>query len=513
MSKLVIAIDQGTSSTKGLLLDDRLTELAAAHSPIGLETPEAGWVQQDAAEIWQSVLDCLNKLGDAASQGAQATDAEVAGITLSNQRESAVAWLASTGEPIAPMLGWQDRRTQTAAERFTAEQQQRIREITGLPLDPMFSALKFAWLLEHVSGARGQAERGEVLLGTVDSYLRYRLTGEHVVEVGNASRTQLLDVATGEWSSELLALLGVPLAALPRVVRSSYLGNPITAEAVHPAVRGKSILAVLADSHAALFAQGLNGSAGENVVKATLGTGSSIMALVPGGDSTAASKAQQQGLVATIAWGAAAGAGAAGASAATQIAHALEGNILSSGSTVVWLAEAFGKTPSDLAALALETEFSADAAVNLVPSFGGLGAPWWQPARGAVIEGMSLATGLPQLARAAFESIALQINDLLDAVDATTANHTPRVYVDGGPANNDWLLQLLADIAQREVVRSQNASLSAVGSAVFGATAHAIWAAPQQPTTHKFAPKLAADQAKTRIASWHAAVRRALSER
>jgi glycerol kinase len=316
-------------------------------------------------------------------------------------------------------------------------------------------------------------------------------------------------VTTGEWSTELLAQFGVPSAALPRVVGSSYLGAPITAEAVHPAVRGKSILAVLADSHAALFAQGLNGSVGETVVKATLGTGSSIMALVQGDWSAGrAAKAQQNGLVATIAWGFETNQGASG-----QIVHAVEGNILSSGSTVVWLAEAFGKTPNDLAALALETEFSADAAVNLVPSFGGLGAPWWQPARGAVIEGMSLATGLPQLARAAFESIALQINDLLDSVDATNGTTADCVYVDGGPANNDWLLELLADIAQREVVRSQNASLSAVGSAVFGATAHGVWASPTQALTTRFAPKLAANQAKIRIASWHAAVRRALSER
>jgi glycerol kinase len=466
-------------------------------------------VQQDAAEIWQSVLDCLNKLGDAASQGAQAADAEVAGITLSNQRESAVAWLASTGEPIAPMLGWQDRRTQPAADAIVTADQQRIRSISGLPLDPMFSALKFAWLLNHVEGAHELAERGEVLLGTVDSYLRYRLTGEHVVEVGNASRTQLLDVATGDWSSELLALFGVPLAALPRVVGSSHLGSPISAQAVHPAVRGRSILAVLADSHAALFAQGLNGSAGETVVKATLGTGSSIMALVSAGEAMGAtSSAERNGLVATIAWGSEMPQGAG-----TQIVSALEGNILSSGSTVVWLAETFGKAPNDLAALAPKADFSAEAAVNLVPSFGGLGAPWWQPARGAVIEGMSLATGLPELARAAFESIALQINDLLDAVDATKGTRTTRVYLDGGPASNDWLLQLLADIAQREVVRSQNASLSTVGSAVFGATAHGVWAPPTRLHTHKFAPKLAADQAKIRIASWHAAVRRALSER
>lgn len=508
-NRLIVAVDQGTSSSKGLLLDERFAELASAHSPIGLQTPAAGWVQQDANEIWRSVLTCLNELGDAVP-----TDAEVAGIALSNQRESAIAWHATTGEPIGAMLGWQDRRTQAAADGFASEARDRIREVTGLPLDPMFSALKFAWLLDNTEGARDSAEAGEVLLGTVDSYLRFKLTGEHVIEVGNASRTQLLDVATGLWSQELLDLFNIPAVALPRVVNSAYLGQPIASTEVSPALRGKPIVAVLADSHAALFGQSLNLEPGSPCVKATLGTGSSVMAVASG---EALARAAETGLVATVAW----------QHESMPLTNALEGNILSSGSTVVWLAEAFGRTPNELAALAESAGLPTTSEfVNLVPSFGGLGAPWWQPARGALIDGMSLATGLPQLARAAFESIALQIGDLLDAVDTANgttgstactdgnAGHVPgHVFVDGGPAANDWLLQLIADLTQREVIRSANASLSAVGAAAFGAREHDIWAAHTAGMTTKFAPKLSAELAATRIASWHAAVQRALSER
>lgn len=495
-NRLIIAVDQGTSSSKGLLLDERFAELASAHAPIDLETPAAGWVQQDANEIWRSVLTCLNKLGDAVP-----TDAEVAGIALSNQRESAVAWHATTGEPIGAMLGWQDRRTQAAADAVAQDARDRIREVTGLPLDPMFSALKFAWLLDNTPGARAAAEVGEVLLGTVDSYLRFKLTGEHVIEVGNASRTQLLDVADGSWSVELLDLFNIPAAALPRVVNSAYLGQPIDSTEVAVALRGKPILAVLADSHAALFGQSLNLEPGATCVKATLGTGSSVMAVA---STEALARAAETGLVSTIAW----------QCGSLPLTNALEGNILSSGSTVVWLADAFGRTPNELAVLAEATDApTAGEIVDLVPSFGGLGAPWWQSARGALIDGMSLATGLPQLARAAFESIALQIGDLLDSVDSANGSRAGKVFVDGGPAANDWLLQLVADLTQRQVIRSANASLSAVGAAAFGAREHGIWAAHTAGRTTEFAPKLSAELAATRIASWHAAVHRALSER
>ncbi|MEY4742522.1 MAG: hypothetical protein RL672_1272 [Actinomycetota bacterium] len=510
-NRLIVAVDQGTSSSKGLLLDTQFAELASVHAPVALQTPAAGWVQQDATEIWQSVLRCLNELGDAVP-----TDAEVAGIALSNQRESAIAWNAKTGEPIGPMLGWQDRRTQSAAAAFDQRDAERIRAVSGLPLDPMFSALKFAWLLDNTDGARAAAESGDVLLGTVDSYLRFKLAGEHVIEIGNASRTQLLDVATGEWSIELLELFNIPMAALPRVVNSAYLGQPVNSQEITQALRGKPIVAVLADSHAALFGQSLNLEPGATCVKATLGTGSSIMAVA---EQSALQRATSNGLVSTIAW----------QSPLAPLVNALEGNILSSGSTVVWLAESFGRSANELAEMAeaLHTNRASSASagtspqqhvvesefVNLVPSFGGLGAPWWQSARGAMIDGMSLATGLPELALAAFEAIALQIGDLLDAVDAANESFAGQVFVDGGPASNDWLLQLLADLSQRLVVRSANASLSAVGAAAFGAREHGIWASSAVGATTRFAPKLPAELAANRIASWHAAVHRALSER
>ncbi len=460
--QLILAIDQGTGSTKGLLVTQDGKVFAQHSENISIESPQSGWVQQDANEIWQSVVKCIDVLMEAAAEN------QVLGLAITNQRESAIAWDKSSGEPIGPMLGWQDRRTVNRLSDFTEQQKNQIRTITGLPLDPMFSALKFEWLLaNHPQTNSAQ----DLALGTMDSWLVYKLTGQHRIELGNASRTQLLDIHSGKWSAELTSLYGIPTEALPELVAS----DSVSAEINCTKAKGLKVLAVLADSHAALFAHGSD-------IKATFGTGSSIMALTK-------QPVEAPGLVQTVAW----------ATEADGITTALEGNILSSGSTVVWLAELLGSTPNELAKLALDAK---QTNVNLVPAFGGLGAPWWDADAQGVVTGLTLAASRSELARAAFESIVLQIDDVIDAVESATGEKISEVNVDGGPTSNEWLMQLMADYSQRRITKNDIPELSAVGVAKF---AFKKFSAAK---TTSYTPQISASSAESRKASWLESVKK-----
>jgi len=461
--QLILAIDQGTGSTKGLLVTLEGKVFSQHSENISIESPQSGWVQQDANEIWQSVAKCIDALMDAAGEY------EVLGLAITNQRESAIAWDKSTGEPIGPMLGWQDRRTVNRLSDFTDQQKTEIRNITGLPLDPMFSALKFEWLLANHSAK-------DLALGTMDSWLVYKLTGQHRIELGNASRTQLLDIHTGKWSAELTSLFSIPTSALPALVAS----NSASAEIQATKAKGLKVLAVLADSHAALFAHGSD-------IKATFGTGSSIMALTK-------KPVNSSGLVQTVAW----------ATEAEGITTALEGNILSSGSTLVWLAELLGSTPSELAKLAIDAK---QTNVNLVPAFGGLGAPWWDADAQGVVTGLTLAASRNELARAAFESIVLQIDDVIDAVEDATGEKFSEVNVDGGPTSNEWLMQLMADYSQRRITKNDIPELSAIGVAML-----AIKQTGKANTT-SYTPQISASSAESRKASWLESVKKSRMQR
>lgn len=443
-SRVVVAIDQGTSSTKVVVVDGLGVVIARASAPLGQSHPQPGWVEQDAEGLFTSVV-------TAVENALLGLDRPIAAIGLSTQRESAVVWDRSSGAALGPVLGWQDRRTASAAQALhAAGHDDAVRTSTGLPIDPMFSALKFAWLLDSVDPDRSRSSAGQIALGTVDSWIVFRLTGEHRIEVGNASRTQLLDLDTGDWNDNLLGLFGVPRAALPVVVSSIEPSVPVAGVAgIGPDVR---ITGVLGDSHAALYG---HGARTPGAVKVTYGTGSSIMGLLPEGRSAGV------GLVRTIAW-------------STGVpAQAFEGNILSTGSTVVWLAGVLGITPAEVFALA---EAATDSGgVDLVPAFSGLGAPWWDDAAQAVIAGVGLGTTREHLACAAVESIALQIDDVLRAADAGTGSRVATILADGGPSSNRWLMQLQADLSQRSVVPADVAELSALGAAHLAGTSVGLW--------------------------------------
>ncbi|GAB3980110.1 FGGY-family carbohydrate kinase [Actinoallomurus acanthiterrae] len=479
--EMILAIDQGTGSTKALLLDRRGRVLARAAEPLAQTHPRPGWVEQSPAEIWAGVIAATRRCLDGHDP------ALVAAVGISNQRESMLLWDRSTGEPVSPVISWQDRRTTARCAALVADGfGAMVWELTGLPLDPMFSATKGAWLLDHADPDRRRSIRGDLCLGTIDSWLLSRFGGEHVIEVGNASRTQLLDVRTGRWEPRLLELFGIPSQVLPRVVPST--GPFPVVRGLPPLADGVPVGAVLGDSHAALFAHAgwLPGR-----VKATYGTGSSVMALCHDTGEMGT------GLCRTIAWGTGLESG--------TIAHAVEGNILSTGSTLRWLADTVGRTPAELADLA---DGASSDGVHLVPAFGGLGAPWWDSDAQATLAGMTLATGLPQIARAALESTAFQVEDVVEA-----AGRGEVLLADGGAAANPTLMQIQADISGRHVRQSLVSDLSAIGAAHLAGLTGGLWTQTELEDFDRparlFTPRGGSEERGRRRSAWHQALARA----
>ncbi|MGD0607600.1 MAG: FGGY family carbohydrate kinase [Streptosporangiaceae bacterium] len=482
---LILAIDQGTSATKAALVNQAGDVVARAAAGLAVHHPHRGWVEQSPAEIWHSlhssVKDCLS-----------GTDhGRLAGLGLSTQRESLLLWDRRTGETLSPLISWQDQRTAVMCREY-ADAAAMVRERSGLPVDPMFSAAKARWLLDHFDPDRTRAARGDLCLGTVDAWILRQLTGEHQIEVGNAARTQLMDIQTCQWSAPLLDLFGVPEQALPEIVSSI---GPFGRRAGDDGLPKVPVLAVLGDSHAALF-----GHAGwrPGLVKATYGTGSSVMAV------SAVPPGQASGLCETVAW-----------QIGAQPVRAVEGNIRASGATLAWLAQLTSASPAELASIAAGAR--ADG-VHLVPGFNGLGAPWWDPEATGLLTGLTLGTRLDNVARAALESVAFQVNDLLMAICEASGEIGGEVgagvlSVDGGAAANSALMQLQADISGMPVLRPGTADLSALGAAHLAGLAAGLWSAEELdalPRPHdEFTPAAGAQWRAGEVASWRAAVRRA----
>lgn len=474
---VILAVDQGTGSTKAVAMDPSGEIVAVASRPLAQQHPRAGWVEQDPEAIAESVLSVLVELRGAAGR-------PVAGVGLSTQRESAVAWDPYTGHALSPVISWQDRRTAARAASVPTAAASRIRDLSGLPLDPMFSALKFEWILDECDPDRTRAREGRILLGTVDSWLTHRLTGERRIELGNASRTQLLDVRTGRWSQELLDAFRIPPAALPDLAASDAPTGPITGIDLG----GAAVTAVLGDSHAALFGHGIR-QPGE--VKATYGTGSSVMGL------DAAGAAPGHGIVRTVAW-----------QIGDAVSHAFEGNILSTGGTLTWLSRLLQLDPAQVAELG---RTAPDSSIDVVPAFAGLGAPWWDEQAVGLISGLTLGTGPGELARGVLDSIVLQIEDVLDVAEKETGRRIDVVSVDGAPSSNDWLMQRQADLSGRTIRRPSALNLSALGVAWLAGQSTGVFdaaACPWSDETAEFAPAITAEARWERVSRWRQAIRR-----
>ena len=484
--QLILAIDQGTTNTKAILVDADGAVVAQASRPMDIEYPRPGWVQQDASELWRTVGECVDEV--LAAAGAPSLVA----IGISNQRESAVAWERASGLPIGPVVSWQCRRSADLCDRLRgAGRADEIAARSGLPLDPGFTAGKWRWLLDQAPDGIARAAAGEIGLGTVDSWVLWNLTGgvAHATDASNASRTQLMDLATVDWDPWLAEAFGVPLAALPGIGPSSTRFGTTVALGALPA--GVPIGSLVGDSHAALF-----GHAGfePGSIKATYGTGSSLMMPTP------TRPASDAGLAATVAWG------------LDRTVYALEGNINVTGAAVQWLADFVGLAgPAAVAQLAQQTPTSDG--VYLVPAFVGLGAPHWDDQARGLISGLTRGSSLAQLARATVDSIAYQVRDVFDAMQASSADSLRVLLADGGVTRNEQLMQFQADILGVPVQRNNTAELSAMGAAYLAGLATGVWAstadiAALPRSVDRFEPTMSTVQRDRLLDGWRAAVAR-----
>ena len=489
MPRYALAIDQGTTNTKALLVDEGGRIVASASRPAPIRFPRPGWVEQDAEELWRSVLgavgECLERAGGK----------KPAALGISNQRESVVAWERKSGAPVGACVSWQCRRTAP----FCAELRARgldglLTRRTGLGIDPVFSASKARWLLEHAADGVARAANGEIAIGTVDSWLLWNLTGGavHATDLTNASRTQLLDLSRLEWDAELLEIFGIPRAALPELHASSHVYGETAECGAIPG--GIAIGALAGDSHAALFGHGIFTP---GAVKATYGTGSSLMTLTE-------RPVWGEGLSTAIGW-----------SREGETKFALEGNIFTTGGAVQWIGEFLGLADPVADAARLASSVTASGGVYLVPAFAGLGAPHWNDAARGMLCGLTRGTGAAHAARAAVEAIAYQVRDVFEAMERAGGAAIPALLADGGGTRNGWLMQFQADILDRPVVRSAEADVSAIGAAWLAGLATGLWpsldflaALPRE--TERFEPAMRAAERARLYDGWREAVRQAL---
>jgi glycerol kinase len=452
--KFILALDQGTTSSRAIVFDRRGRARGTAQQEFPQHFPRPGWVEHDPADLWETT----RRTAQAAVAEAGLTGADIAAIGLTNQRETTLLWERATGRPIAPAIVWQDRRTADLCTRLKARGLEPLfRRKTGLLLDPYFSGTKLAWLLDHVPGARKRAARGELAFGTVDTWLLWKLTAGkvHATDVSNASRTLLLNLRTGEWDAELLRILQIPRAVLPAVLASSQLFG--TVESI-PALRGVPISGIAGDQQAALFGQACFRP---GLAKNTYGTGCFL--LLHTGEKPVASKNQ---LLTTIAWR----LGEKG-----PLEYALEGSVFIGGAVVQWLRDGLGLIAKSSDVQALAARVRDNGGVYLVPAFTGLGAPHWDAsARGAIV-GLTRGSTGAHIARAALESIAYQSADLLAAMEADAKLKLREIRVDGGATINDVLMQFQSDVLRVPVIRPRTTETTALGAAYLAGLAVGFW--------------------------------------
>ncbi len=494
----ILALDQGTTSSRALLFDRAGAVVAVAQREFRQSFPQAGWVEHDANEIWQTQLEvALEVLAKA-----HINPAQVAAIGITNQRETTVLWDRKTGEPLAPAIVWQDRRTAGRCDALRAQGKEAlIQKKTGLLLDAYFSATKLQWLLDNVPGTRQRAEAGELAFGTIDSWLLWKLTGGrvHATDASNASRTMLFNIHTLAWDDALLKLFNVPRSVLPQVLPSSGELGLTDAALLGAAI---PITGMAGDQQAATFGQACFSP---GMAKTTYGTGCFMLmntgAVVP---------RSHQRLLGTVAW-AGPGVGESTRLQTSQACYALEGSVFMGGATVQWLRDGLQiiESAQDVEALAKSVTDTQD--VYLVPAFAGLGAPHWDAyARGTLV-GMTRGTGRGHLARAALEAIALQVADVLHAMRADSGLALREMRVDGGACRNDLLMQMQADFTGVPVLRPRVTETTALGAAYLAGLAVGFWQSADEISTQwqverRFEPRLSDAAREAKLARWQQAV-------
>ncbi len=491
-SRFVLALDQGTTSSRAIVFDRRGQPRGTAQQEFPQHFPRPGWVEHEPHDLWETTR--LTALGALAKANLTARD--IAAIGLTNQRETTLLWDRRTGRPLHRAIVWQDRRTADACEKLKrAGREPLFRRKTGLLLDPYFSGTKLAWLLDHVPGARRRAERGELAFGTVDTWLLWHLTGGtvHATDASNASRTLLFNLRTGDWDDTLLKTLRIPREVLPAVRDSSGVFGEVTSV---PALRGVPIAGVAGDQQAALFGQACFRP---GMAKNTYGTGCFL--LLHTGDRAVFSQNQ---LLTTVAW-----------RLDGKIEYALEGSVFIGGAVVQWLRDGLGLIARSVDVEQLAARVPDNGGVYLVPAFAGLGAPHWDAAARGVLVGLTRGSNAGHVARAALESIAYQSADLLAAMRADCGGRLRELRVDGGAVVNNALMQFQADLLRVPVIRPRTTETTALGAAYLAGLAVGFWKNRQEiaalwQAERKFSAHMKPAAATRLQHGWHRAVTRAL---
>lgn len=490
MAKFILSLDQGTTSSRSIIFDENGGRVAQAQLEFEQIFPKPGWVEHRADEIWKTQLqtarDAIAKAGISAEQ--------IAGIGITNQRETTVIWDRKTGKPMANAIVWQDRRTAEFCDQLReAGHADLIQQKTGLILDAYFSGSKIKWLLDTIPDARDRAENGDLAFGTIDSWLVWNLSGGnlHITDVSNASRTMLFNIHTLEWDSELLELFDVPPSLLPEVRASSEIVGKTTKDVLGSEI---PISGIAGDQQAALFGQACHCP---GMAKNTYGTGCFLLM-----NTGAQPKLSKNRLLTTVAW-----------QINGQTEYALEGSVFIGGAVVQWLRDQLGMIESAADIESLAASVPDSGGVYFVPAFAGLGAPHWDPyARGTIV-GLTRGSGKAHLARAALDAIAFQSWELLEAMSDDSGIELSQLRVDGGASVNDLLMQTQADLAGVPVARPQIAETTALGAAYLAGLATDVWhskeeIASQWSTSKRYLPVMDKDEIAAKIARWREAVTR-----
>lgn len=490
----LLALDQGTTSSRAIIFNEFGQVKATAQRETRIHTPQSGWVEQDAQEIWSSQIAVVQQALASASILAK----DIKAIGLTNQRETTVVWDKRTGHPLSPAIIWQDRRATAWCNQLVLNQlQEKIHRKTGLRVDPYFSAGKLVWLLEHIDGLRPLAEQGHVAFGTIDSWLIWNLTqgAKHVIEVSNASRTMLMNLHTQTWDEDLLSLFNIPASVLPKIISSdSYVAD--TASGLLGA--NIPITGILGDQQSALFGQSCFEA---GTAKNTYGTG--CFTLFNTGPEVQFSTNK---LLSTLAW-----------TVDNQSTFALEGSVFMAGAIVQWLRDGLGIIQSSAEVEKLACKVDDTDGVILVPAFTGLGAPHWDSEARAVLCGMSRGTNKSHIARAALESIAFQVSDVLTAMQSDISQPLKELRVDGGASQNDMLMQFQADILNVPVLRPKMLESTAWGAAAMAGLKAGVFSslddiAQSWQLQRAFEPNMNNDQREFHLKQWQTALRRAKSD-
>jgi glycerol kinase len=492
---VILTIDQGTTGTTCFVYDEQFEPIGRSYREFRQHFPKPGWVEHDLAELW-SVTHAVS--GEALADAGEIRPGELAAVAIANQRETVCVWDPSTGEPLHRALVWQDRRTAPLCEQLRAEgHEPLIRARTGLVLDPYFSATKIAWLLEHVPGLRERVRDGRAVFGTIDSWLAFKLTGEHLTDASNASRTLLYDISAGRWDPELLDLFDVPLRALPEVRPSAGVFAPTLPDALHG--HAVPLAGVAGDQQAALFGQAcVDPGLGKN----TYGTGSFVLL----NTGFTAPEKPAPGLLSTVAW-----------KIGSSTTYALEASIFATGAAVQWLRDGLSIIDSAADTEPLAASLEANDGVYFVPALTGLGSPHWDPhARGTIV-GLTRGSTRAHLARATLEAIAYQTHDAVRAMETSSGQVLGELRVDGGATANEWLMQFQADVLGVPVVLAATSETTALGAAHLAGVGAGLCTisdiAATRSERRRYEPRMSSEERSELLAGWADALERTRSKR